>query len=67
MKFKYPISLIKSDEGYAVSCPVLPGCWSQGRTEAEAIKNIRGAIADYLAAVKETMANMEIREVEVTV
>jgi len=34
-----------SDEGFAASVPGLPGCWSQGATEAEAIENIRAAIA----------------------
>ena len=30
----YKVRLQKSDEGYSVSCPGLPGCWSQGETEA---------------------------------
>ena len=47
---KYKIALYKSDEGYSVSCPGLPGCWSQGATEAEAIENIQDAIKEYLAA-----------------
>jgi hypothetical protein len=37
---KYKISLIKSDEGYSVSVPGLPGSWSQGATENEALDNI---------------------------
>jgi predicted RNase H-like HicB family nuclease len=45
----YQVVLYPSDEGFAVSCPDLPGCWSQGNTEEEALENIRGAIADYLA------------------
>ena len=48
---KYKIGLQKSDEGFSVSCPGLPGCWSQGATEQEAIENIQVAIAEYLAAV----------------
>ena len=44
----YKVVLQKSDEGYSVSCPALPGCWSQGETEAEAIENIKDAIEDYL-------------------
>ena len=40
----YRVLLIKSDEGFAVSCPALPGCWSQGGTREEALKNIREAI-----------------------
>ena len=33
---KYKVALHMSEEGFAVSVPGLPGCWSQGRTEAEA-------------------------------
>jgi predicted RNase H-like HicB family nuclease len=44
----YKVVLQKSEEGYSVSCPALPGCWSQGNTEAEAIENIKDAIEDYL-------------------
>lgn len=44
----YKVVLERSNEGYSVSCPVLPGCWSQGDTELEALKNIRMAIRDYL-------------------
>jgi predicted RNase H-like HicB family nuclease len=47
---KYKVALVKTDEGFSVSCPGLPGCWSQGQTEQEAIENIRSAIKEYLAA-----------------
>ena len=45
---KYKVALEHSTEGYSVSVPGLPGCWSQGATEAEAIENIREAITEYL-------------------
>jgi predicted RNase H-like HicB family nuclease len=48
---KYDVELRPSEEGFAVSCPDLPGCWSQGATEQEACANIADAIAEYLAAV----------------
>jgi len=48
---KYKVVLQESEEGYSVSCPGLPGCWSQGKTEQEAIENIKDAIRDYLVAV----------------
>ena len=48
---KYKIVLQHSEEGYSVSCPALPGCWSQGDTEEEAIQNIRSAIEEYLEAI----------------
>jgi len=52
---KYKIALQKTDEGYAVSVPGLPGCWSQGATESEALGNIRDAIGEYLAAREELL------------
>lgn len=41
----YPVVVIESEEGFAVGCPALPGCWSQGRTRDEALASIREAIA----------------------
>ena len=67
MTMKYRVVLHPSDEGFAVSCPGLPGCWSQGATEAEALANIRDAIEDYLGAVAETLDQQLVREVEVAV
>ncbi len=48
----YKVMLRESEEGYSVSCPGLPGCWSQGQTEEEAVANIQDAIREYLAALK---------------
>ena len=62
---KYRVVLKQTDEGYSVGCPGLPGCWSQGATEAEAIDNIRDAIAEYQAAVAATFADQDVREVDV--
>uniref|UniRef100_Q02CZ4 HicB-like antitoxin of toxin-antitoxin system domain-containing protein n=1 Tax=Solibacter usitatus (strain Ellin6076) TaxID=234267 RepID=Q02CZ4_SOLUE len=45
----YKVALRRTDEGYSVSCPGLPGCWSQGSTEEEALENIQDAIREYLA------------------
>ena len=64
---KYRIALHKSEEGYSVSVPVLPGCWSQGATEQEALQNIRDAIREYLSVVEEQLRGDESREVEVAV
>ncbi len=47
---KYKVLVHESEEGFSVSCPGLPGCWSQGETEEEALKNIQDAIREYLAA-----------------
>ena len=62
---KYKIALRETDEGYSVSVPGLPGCWSQGATEEEALQNIQNAIQEYLAARDELMEGAVIREVEV--
>jgi predicted RNase H-like HicB family nuclease len=64
---RYKIALQHSDEGFSVSVPGLPGCWSQGATEEEALKNIQDAITDYLAVVDELLGDAEIREVDVAV
>jgi predicted RNase H-like HicB family nuclease len=64
---KYRIALHKSDEGFAVSVPGLPGCWSQGTTEQEAIQNIQDAICDYLAVVEDEIRGQDVREIEVAV
>ena len=63
---KYKIALYKSEEGYSVSCPGLPGCWSQGATEEEAVNNIQDAIKEYLAVVAELSQDAEVKEVEIS-
>jgi predicted RNase H-like HicB family nuclease len=62
---KYKVVLKRSEEGFAVSCPGLPGCWSQGQTEAEALANIRDAIDEYLSVRDELLTEGDVREVEV--
>ena len=64
---KYKIVLKQSEEGYSVSCPGLPGCWSQGETEEEALVNIQDAIREYLEARDDLIEDSDIREVEVAV
>jgi predicted RNase H-like HicB family nuclease len=64
---KYKVVLRKSEEGFSISCPGLPGCWSQGTTEEEALENIQDAIRVYLAAIEDSLKAEEVREVEVTV
>ncbi len=62
---RYKVVLQQSEEGYSVHCPGLPGCWSQGETEVEALVNIRAAIEEYLAAIVELTRDAEVREVEI--
>ena len=64
---KYRIALQKSEEGYSVSVPGLPGCWSQGVTEQEAIENIRDAIREYVSVVEDQLRGENVREIEVVV
>lgn len=63
----YKVALRSTEEGFSVSVPGLPGCWSQGKSEAEALENIGDAIREYLAVVAEQLKEVEIREVEVAV
>ena len=62
---QYKVALTKTDEGYSVSVPGLPGCWSQGSTEQEALENISVAIREYLEVAQELAGEGEIREVTV--
>jgi predicted RNase H-like HicB family nuclease len=62
---QYRIALRSSEEGYSVSVPGLPGCWAQGRSEAEALENIEDAIREYLATVAEQLPEVDVRELEV--
>ena len=64
---RYQVAIEKTDEGYSVYCPGLPGCWSQGETEEEALGNIAEAIEDYLIAVRDECESAVLREVEVVV
>jgi len=62
---KYKVNIVKTEEGYSVSVPGLPGCWSQGKTEAEALENIKDAILAYLETVEELSKDKKSRYVEV--
>lgn len=62
---KYIVKVEKTDEGYAIWCPGLPGCWSQGATEEEALDNIKDAIETYLVTVEELTKDKVTRLVEV--
>lgn len=50
---QYAVALIETEEGFAVSCPALPGCHSQGGTREEALANIREAIELWLEVAEE--------------
>ncbi len=63
---KFRVTLIESDEGFAVSCPALRGCHSQGSSKEEALENIRDAIREWLE-VDEELSSAKVTEEEVTV
>ena len=63
----YKVVVHESEEGFSVSCPGLPGCWSQGATEAEALENIQDAIREYLASIDDLVSGQDVREVRVAV
>jgi len=52
----YKITIVESEEGFAVWCDDLPGCASQGETKDEALNNIREAIREYLDVIPEVEA-----------
>ena len=60
---KYKIAIHRTEEGISVSVPALPGCWSEGDTEEEAMSNIQDAIREYLAALDDRVQDAEVREV----
>ena len=62
---KYQVALYKSEEGISVSVPALPGCWSEGQTEEEALENIQDAIQEYLAALQDRLQGVILCEVEI--
>jgi predicted RNase H-like HicB family nuclease len=56
----YRVVLIESEEGFAVGCPAITGCWSQGETREEALENIRDAIREVIE-VKFELQSAELR------
>ena len=62
---KYRVNLKKTEEGYSVWVPGLPGCWSQGKSEVEALENVKDAINAYVETVDKLTADKETRYVEI--
>lgn len=53
MHFKVVLEEDEEVGGYVVSCPSLPGCFSQGDTMDEALENIKEAIQACLESLAE--------------
>ena len=52
---KFRIHIEPDEDGvFIASCPTLPGCWSQGATRDEAMRNIREAIEGYIETLHKT-------------
>jgi predicted RNase H-like HicB family nuclease len=62
----YRVTLFESDEGWAISCPDLPGCHSQGATRQEALENIREAIRLWLEVEAEETGLKRFEQAQVT-
>jgi predicted RNase H-like HicB family nuclease len=62
---KYKVNLKRTEEGYAVWVPGLPGCWSQGKSEDDALENIKDAIESYLEVVDKLNTDEATRYVEI--
>jgi predicted RNase H-like HicB family nuclease len=62
----YKVVVTHTDEGYSVGCPELPGCWSEGETEEEAISNIRVAIQEFLSVKPTADSQGKVTFVDVT-
>ena len=65
VRMRYKVTLKKTDEGYAVWVPGLPGCWSQGKTEEDALENITDAIKADLQTAEELSKGKISRYVEI--
>jgi len=50
---EYKVVTKATEEGVSAWVPGLPGCWSEGTTEEEALSDIQEAVADYLAVADE--------------
>lgn len=64
MSYRFAIDVIPEEdgEGYYVIVPALPGCFSQGRTIEEAMKNAKKAIALHVRALRKQGEVIPTRE-----
>jgi len=64
MKIPITLDIDKETGWYVATCPLLPGCVSQGKTREEAIENVREAAVGWLEVFKERFESGEFGTVE---
>lgn len=67
---KFIVTIDRDEDGmFIVECPSIPGCVSQGKTEQEAIENIKDAIRQCLEvrAERGMPLTINMREVEIAI
>jgi len=67
---KFIVTIDRDEDGiFIVECPSIPGCVSQGKTEQEAIENIKDAIKQCLEvrAERGMPLTVSMRQIEVIV
>lgn len=65
---RLPVTLERDEHGWIVAeCPSIPGCVSQGKTEEEALENIREAIVGCLEVRAEQGLPLTVRTVDIEV
>ena len=66
---RFAVTIDRDEDGmYVAECPAIPGCISQGRTEAEALENVQDAIRGCLEVRAERGMPLTVttREVEIS-
>ena len=60
---EYTVLVYKAEEGgYWAEVPALPGCYSQGETVEETMKNVKEAVEAHIMALKEEEEKVPIEE-----
>jgi len=58
---RFPVTMCQDEDGwYVVECPTIPGCMSQGKTQDEALSNIREAIQLCLEVRQDAARNLPL-------